>query len=179
MAILINVPKIPLWVPPDRARVINNLTRTAAELALMEVAGRLADEAPRDTGHLAQSFGNNPATVDGGIEMIGQDTITGINGRVFSSLPYAIVMDQGRTPGSAPPPTAPIALWAQRKLGLSATEAARAAFVIARHIGKFGIKGLFFADSAFRLAEPTVNRIFSILGDQIGRALVTPGGARQ
>ena len=101
--------------------------------------------------------------------------VDGITGRVFSSLPYAIVMDEGRTPGARMPPPAAIELWVQRKLGLTGTEAARAAFAIARSIGEKGIDPRAFADEAFSAGQNKVDRLFEILGDQITRALTTEG----
>jgi len=60
---------------------------------------------------------------------------------LFNTRPYAPVVEYGRRPNKRQPPSKVIEMWAKRKLGLSAKEAKRAAFVIARAIGKKGIKG--------------------------------------
>lgn len=54
--------------------------------------------------------------------------------------PHAAVVEWGRRPGQRPPPRAPIALWCVRKLGLPEDEAETRAFLIARAIGRRGIK---------------------------------------
>jgi hypothetical protein len=61
--------------------------------------------------------------------------------RVFNKKSYAGVIELGRRKGKRQPPSKVIEHWAQRKLGLSETEARSAAFAIAQSIGKKGIKG--------------------------------------
>lgn len=178
--ITVNVPDIPLWVPERARDILNDLVADTMRLALAEVAGRVGDEAQRfaDTGNLAQSFQANPATSTGGIDMIassGDD----IRGRVFSSLPYAIVMNDGRLAGRpiSRAGIEAIGLWARRKLGLSSEDADDAKWAIARSIKAQGIEGKGYFEDGVRLATPKVEQMFGVLGDQIARALTSAGAA--
>lgn len=182
----VDVPDIPLWVP-DRARgILNDLIRDTVKLALLEVAGRVGDAAQRfaDTGHLAQSFQADPANATGGIELVNKDNADardGLLGRVFSSLPYAIVMNNGRLAGRPISRAGidAIGLWARRKLGLTAEQADHAKFAIARSIIAHGIEGKDYFGEGVQAATPRVEQLFGILSDRIGRALVSavPGAA--
>jgi hypothetical protein len=60
--------------------------------------------------------------------------------RIYNASRYAGVIEFGRKPGSLRPPLAPLALWAQRKLGLTKVEAKSAAWGIAMSIKKRGLK---------------------------------------
>jgi len=179
-SIALILPNIPLWVPEASKALLNDLILSTTRLALQTAAGYISDEAGKfsDTGNLAQSFGADPATAEGGIELLGMDATAGINGRVFSSLPYAIVMDQGRRPGSpiSREGIDAIGLWAQRKLGLSAEEAASAKFAIATHLVAQGFPGYGYFGDGVNRARPDVERMFKTLSDEISRQLVQPKG---
>lgn len=177
--IAIVLPNIPLWVPEAAKRLINDLTLSTTRLALHDATGYIADAAGHssDTGHLAQSFGADPATSEGGQEVIGNDVMVGITGRVFSSLPYAIVIDQGRRPG-APISRAgidAIGLWAQRKLGLSADEANGAKWGIAASIVAQGISGTGYFEEGTNKARPRIQFMFDKLAERISTQLATEG----
>lgn len=168
---------VPVFAPERARRAIFELARTFFELGLQEIAGRISDEAPVGvTGNLAQSFGGSEF---GGQELLGT-TIESLEGRVFSSLPYAIVIDQGRTPGARMPPVDAIALWVERVLGISSefddAELEDVAFLIARAIARRGIVGRKFVEKGVQQALPTVEGIFQALADAIGNALVSPEG---
>lgn len=171
--IQVKLPAIPLWLPEQSLAVLNQLTLNTLRLALQTVAGYVSDEAPVDSGLLAQSFGADPATQTGGIELLGQNTVSGISGRVFSSLPYAIVMDSGRRPGApiSREGIDAIGLWAQRKLGLSADQANRAKWAIAFGIVAQGIQGTGYFERGVNRARPTVEQMFVALGTEITRQL--------
>lgn len=186
--IVLKLPDIPLWAPQKAQRVLEGLIYSTVRLALQEVAGRVSDQAGQfqDTGHLAQSFGADPATSTGGIEMSGargdgnrdgRRTGSDIQGRVFSSLPYAVVMEDGRRPGRPISRSGidAIGLWAQRKLGLSAEQADRAKWAIAMHIIAQGIEGKGYFSAGVQAARPRVESMFTILGDQLALALLKPG----
>lgn len=177
--IFFKLPNIPLWVPEQAQRILASLVTNAVRLALHEVAGRVSDAAGEfsDTGNLAQSFGADPAGSTGGIELTGGQQVSGIEGRVFSSLPYAIVMELGRRPGAPISRTGidAIGLWAQRKLGLTAEEADRAKWAITAHIIANGIEGYHYFEAGVASAMPRVEAIFKILGDQLAAALLKPG----
>lgn len=180
MVIAVGVPQVPLFYPDAARQSIAKLVLDNLRLALTHVAGHVSDAAPVDSGNLAQSFGADPATATGGIEVLGTDVVAGVSGRVFSSLPYAIVMEDGRRPG-APINRAgidAIGLWAQRKLGLSADEAASAKWAIAANIVAHGIDGKQFARLGFESARPGVESMFADLAQAVGAALTSdPKGA--
>ncbi len=174
----IQLPQIPLFVPDQARRTLQTLIQNSVRLALMEVAGRVSDEAGKfaDSGQLAQSFGADPATSTGGIEVIGGNT-GDVVGRVFSSLPYAIVMELGRRAGQPISRSGidAIGLWAQRKLGLSADDADNVKWAIATNIVANGIEGKHFFADGVAAARPRVEMMFTILGDQLAAALLKPG----
>jgi hypothetical protein len=66
----------------------------------------------------------------------------GLMGVVSSPLAHVSIMDQGRRPGAKPPPTTALAGWASRH-GFRGS-----LFVLARSIGRKGIKGKFFYQKA-------------------------------
>lgn len=75
--------------------------------------------------------------------------------KVGSNLPYAPVMNFGRRAGAPPPPTGPIAAWLKSKGGDP-----RAAFVVARAIGRRGIPGDFFLTGSLKDLRPQIQREF-------------------
>jgi hypothetical protein len=172
--IQVTLPNIPLWLPVKAQQLLMTLTRNTLHLALQTVAGAVSNEAPVDTGILAQSFGADPATQEGGIEMLGV-TLTEASGRVFSSLPHAIVMDQGRRPGQpiSREGIDAIGLWAQRKLGMSADEASSAKWAIAQSIIDQGIEGRYYFQAGVDAARPTVEQMFQALVQEVGKQLTT------
>lgn len=178
-AIVPIIPAIPLWIPELALKAINTLAMNTLRLALQIVSDAVAGEAQTfsDTGALAQSWGNDPATVTGGMEILGADLLQGVEGRVFSSLPYAIVMEEGRRPGApiSRDGIDAIGLWAQRKLGLSADEAAGAKWAIAQHIINQGIEGKNYVRDGFNAARPRVEQLFAALDAALQQALT---GAR-
>lgn len=178
-AIIPILPAIPLYVPEAAMKAINTLALQTLRLALQMVSDAISDEAQTfaDTGALAQSWGNDPATSTGGIELLGADVVHGVEGRVFSTLPYAIVMEEGRRPGSpiSRDGIDAIGLWAQRKLGLSAEEAAGAKWAIAQHIIQRGIEGKGYVQDGFNRARPRVEQMFAALDDAVKKALLAEG----
>lgn len=184
--IVAKLPDIPLWVPERSAAALQGLITRTVRLALQDIAGFISDEAAKstDTGALAQSFGANPATSTGGIEVLnaaarrdGGDVL----GRVFSALPYAIVVNQGRRAGSpiSRAGIEAIGLWAQRKLGLSGEQATRAKWAIAMNIVRYGTEGTDYFEHGVDRGRPRVEQMFQILGQQIGAAMVKVGGEGQ
>jgi hypothetical protein len=173
----VRLPAIPLLVSAEAAKALNSLALDTLRLALQTAAGYIAEAAGEssDTGALAQSFGSDPATSTGGIEVLGVDVTAGVTGRVFSSLPYAVVINDGRRPG-APISRAgidAIGLWAQRKLGLSADEAAAAKWAIATSIVAQGLQGTGYFDTGWKRAQPTVDQLFTALASEIARQLTS------
>lgn len=98
-------------------------------------------------------------------------------GEVFTPLLYGIVVERGRRAGAKAPPIAPIMLWVRRKqivftrvlksgktvpLSIEST-----AFLIARAIGRRGIKGKFMFEKGFEAALPYILRTWERLPEKI------------
>lgn len=77
-----------------------------------------------------------------------------IVGEVGSGLPYASVIEEGRSSGWFPPPSA-LKAWARRKLGDE-----RLAFVVARAIKRRGFHARPYLRPALLAATPRVQAIF-------------------
>lgn len=176
---VLSVPDIPILVPEKARALINGLARDYVQLAAMTIAGYISAEAPRNFGNLAQSFQAYPAGASGGVQINGTTITDGaeINGRVFSTLPQAAVMNDGRRPGYpvSRAGQASIALWVRRKLGLSGKEAQRATYAIVWAIRHRGIRATHFAEKGMAKAEPVVDRIFADFGSKLADGLM--GGA--
>ncbi len=176
MRVLVDTPNLTLTVPdipllaPERARsVLDQIQREYLELGLTVLAGHVSEAAPRNFGHLAQSFGANPASSEGGIQILGATERGQLTGRVFSSLPHAIVMDQGRAPGKpiSQAGVANINLWVRRKLGLSGKDADRATYAICWAIRRRGIEGRRYAEKGFGAALPEIDQLFTTMAAAI------------
>ena len=76
-----------------------------------------------------------------------------VTGTVGTPFEYGEVVEKGRRPGKAMPPVSPIALWAQRKLGVSADEAQGVGFAIARKISIEGFEGAHMFEKAWKASE--------------------------
>lgn len=181
--IVVNLPTIPLFVPAQARNTLNALVHQTMRLALLEVAGRVSDAAGRfaDTGALAQSFQAYPATTTGGQDITGSpELLSGMEGRVFSSLPYAVVMEYGRRAGQPIGRSGidAIGLWAQRKLGVSAADAENVKWAIAKQIVAQGIEGKYYFEEGVQQAAPRVQQMFQILGQQLASALLRPGAGQ-
>lgn len=175
------IPPYPLWVPAEAQQALYELVRGTVNLILTDLAGRISEHAPVGiSGHLGQSFTANPATSIGGVEVVGGATPEiDIQGRVFSALPYAIVIDQGRRPGSpiSREGIDAIGLWAQRKLGMTEGQAKVAKWAIATKIIQRGITPRNFIQAAFDSGQAQWQKMLDDLAADIAAALVTPGGA--
>lgn len=172
---------VALFSQPRARAVLARLGRVFFALALQEIAGRISDEAPVGvSGHLAQSWagGSGFGNENGGIELMGQE-IGSLQGRVFSSLPYAIVMDEGRRPGARMPPVDALMLWVERTFGIPRgfddDELERTAWAVARSIQRKGIQARHYVDAGVSAAMPRVDRIFKTLAESIAAELVEAG----
>ena len=90
-----------------------------------------------------------------------------IRGEVLNPKEYAIVREKGRRAGAKMPPPDDIQLWVTRKFGVSGKQAEQLAFVIARSIGRKGIKGRKFLEEGFTAAEPAVRRVFDKVPEKV------------
>lgn len=101
---------------------------------------------PMDTGALARSWTSE---------------VRGLSGRVYSTLGYAAVMDQGRSAGARPPPPDALVGWMVRH-GMIGVDP----WVLARAISRRGIRGRFFVRAA---VEATVAALPGIVQRSVAR----------
>lgn len=125
--------------------------RAAMNESLIYLQGLVQQGTPVNTGKLRGSIFT---------EMRG--TETNLRGQVASPLFYGLVVEMGRRPGRRMPPLAAIGQWAQRKLGLSADEAMKAAWPIARAIAIRGIPARFMFRNAAARGASMVEEIFRL-----------------
>lgn len=173
-------PNVPLLTdtPDEIAAHVDEIMANASRVALLAVADAIALSAPSDTGDLVNSFRADPASTVGGIELTGHSFVgDGVVGRLFSTLPQAVVMESGRQPGSYVNAAGITALtaWASRHLGVEGKDAVRAAFAIATMIHKRGLPAKDYVEAALPLAQATIDQVFANAGDAIASKL--GGGA--
>lgn len=77
----------------------------------------------------------------------------GLTATVYSPLVYASVMEEGRTPGATMPPPAALQGWINRH-GFQGSP-----YVLARAIGRRGIKGRFYFQHAVQMLEKNINTL--------------------
>lgn len=86
--------------------------------------------------------------------------LTGKYGSSLKDEVYPQVMEFGRKPGSMPPPEA-LLRWVHLKIKPGEANEMQVAFLIARKIGKFGIKGHFFMKTGFEKAKARITVFFT------------------
>lgn len=128
--------------------------RKAVERGLKEIEDTAKRLAPKDTGALRASITHH----------LDRAPIGGAFGWVGSALPYAAAVHEGRRPGSRMPPVSAIAAWLGRRGGDT-----RLAFVVARAIGRRGIKGRPFLKDALERSRGKVDSYLKDAADAIER----------
>lgn len=113
--------------------IVREESRAVLRVIEQRVESRVVALTPRGVGGQAGLAGS----IHGEVVETGGKTLAEIG----TPLEYGEVVELGRRPGQRQPPVDPIALWAMRKLGVSAEEAHSVGFVIARKIGREGFPG--------------------------------------
>lgn len=121
----------------DLIRRYPDVVRSESSAVMDVVVRRLESEVVSRTPQGVGGEAGLAGSIFGEVEA-GMHRVTGIVG---TPLEYGEVVEFGRRPGKRMPPVAPIALWAQRKLGVSADEAESVGFAIARKIAIHGFEG--------------------------------------
>ena len=156
--------------------IVRRYFNAAMNSSVQVVKGGVKEEAPVYRGDLWNSIGS---------EIEQRDTLSVI-GRIGSTLKdeeYPSVMELGRRPGSTPPPVEPLIRWIhlkklagsysikthRRKGGKSTQESEdlNAAVALAKHIGKYGIKGRFYFKAGFDKTKSRVIGFFEQARDKI------------
>jgi hypothetical protein len=123
----------------------------AMRLAVDRVDRAVVPRTPVNTGQLKGAWTKGRVIRGRGV----------IKGEVLNVKEYALVMEKGRRAGARQPPTDAIQFWVTRKLGIRGKAAEQLAFVIARSIGRKGIKGRHMLEKSMETAEPSIRRIFA------------------
>lgn len=135
-------------------------------LAMQESATAIqrsaSDNAPRWRGNLAGSMTSRVTS-----------TASVVIGEVYSNASnpiYPLVMEYGRRAGAKPPPVEAIRPWVADKLGDGSL-----AFVVARSIGRKGIKGRRFLGRAYSENQAIVHNLFRIAVERLAQRLSVGG----
>jgi len=121
-----------------------------------------------DEAEPASDHGATGAVNTGNFRMRWRSRARQDGAEVFNDASYGPTIDKGRRVGRRLPPTAAIRAWARRRLGLSESEAKKAAYPIARAIARRGLRarGVMSAVSAIEQMTRTVR-------DEVARELKT------
>jgi hypothetical protein len=87
--------------------------------------------------------------------------IIGIVGSTLKDEEYPAVMEFGRRAGAKMPPPSALERWVHLVLQVPVDKAPGVAFVVARSIGKKGIKGKRFLEQGFKAAVPRIQDEFA------------------
>jgi hypothetical protein len=100
-----------------------------------------------DTGSFLRGWKTRPTPTGGVLENV---------------APHSAVVEEGRRPNRRAPPSQVMYEWARRRLGLSDQEARRVAFLMARAVGRRGLRGRHILrdnmEEVLRLVEQEVQR---------------------
>jgi len=141
--------------------ISNRHLRRAMQESLLTVGSEVIPLVPVGvSARLKNSMGSN----------ITETEPTLITGRFGSSLKdeiYPKVMEFGREPGKKQPPTEALLRWVHLKIQPGEKDEMRVAFLIARKIGRYGIKGKFFMKQGFEKARPRIVHFFELAKERI------------
>jgi hypothetical protein len=140
-----------------RIKGIKELLADVETLDQLKPLHRVLVDASRTAQETAQA---NSPTFSGGLRRSFVTEIEPLSARVSTPLGYARIMEFGRRPGGKQPPPNALRAWATAH-GIANT------FVLARSIGKRGLKGRFFR----RKARAAVRRQMPGLLDRMAREM--------
>ena len=148
------------------------LTRRVFEAA-REAVGDIADYFQREVVRRTPSGATGALRASIRARVRGQ-TLDALRGEVASPLAYARTVEYGRPPGSSIPPWragSPLYLWTRRRVSVGDGEVERVSFLIARAIGRRGIRGRFMFRDAFEAGRGWIEERVGRLGEEIARRL--------
>jgi hypothetical protein len=126
-------------------KIVRQEVLKTMEIVTARLEKEVVERTPMGVGGAAGLAGS----VFGEVRSFGKK-VTGIVG---TPLEYGEVVEMGRRPGRAMPPVGPIALWAQRILGVPENESRSVGFAIARKIAVKGTKGARMFERAWQHME--------------------------
>lgn len=114
--------------------------------------------------------GNARNSIDVEVKSLGGN----VEGRVFSNIrspyPYPLVIEFGRKPGRMPPPSA-LRLWVRRVINPPDRLINGVAYLVARAIGRKGIKGRYPLKKAVESSRVRVGMFFREALDRIAKEM--------
>lgn len=131
-------------------KIVTEELATAGKRAGFLVERQAKQFAPVDTGTLRRSITSTGSPFGTTVAPLAVTTLVGTN------VPYARAVEFGRGAGTTPPPAAPIARWLARKGGDP-----KAAYAVARAIGRRGIPGRSYLLKAFAQLTPQIRAEFA------------------
>ncbi|MDQ3095117.1 MAG: HK97 gp10 family phage protein [Actinomycetota bacterium] len=123
---------------------------TAMKRSTLAVEGRAKQVVPVDTAHLRRSITSKVTQSAGAVV-----------GKVGTNVPYARPVEEGRRAGAPMPPPSALTGWARRH-GMEGAE-----FVLARSIGRRGIKARPFLTRALREMTGQIRQEFALVPKRI------------
>ena len=133
------------------------------EFWVAHLQGEVQERTPTNMGTLRNSIIGNVREIRG----------FGVEGVVGTPLNYAVAVELGTKPHM--PPVWPLAMWAQKKLGLRGDAAMSAGYAIARKIARRGTEGKFMFRDTYEANEAAISRGFTETVRRIANRLA--GGA--
>lgn len=98
-------------------------------------------------------------SIAGEVKHLGALSIEGKVGSTLKDEIYPSVMEFGRRPGKMPPPSA-LERWVQLKMGVAPEDVPGVAYIVARNIGRRGIKGKKFMERGWNASKGKVQGYF-------------------
>ena len=143
----------------------------AIRAALAESVALLEKEVRQRT---PQGVGGTQSGLRGSIFGEIQESPFSVRALVSSSLPYAVVVEYGRTPGRRMPPVAALIPWVRLRFGIAdESEAKGVAFAVAKVIEKEGMLGRFMFYQGATAAIPRIETIFALHVGEVSVQLIT------
>ena len=125
----------------------------AMNKAVITIESNTRPLTPVFTGRLRNSIGS---------QVISTETrITGYVGSTLKDEIYPSVMEWGRRSGSMPPPDK-LERWVKLVLKVPEKKIKGTAYVVARSIGKRGIRGRFFLNRGYRRSLPKIRQYIAL-----------------
>lgn len=139
-------------------REFPEIVREETEKRIRIIVARLEKDVVENTPSGIGGAAGLRGSIHGRVESDGSRHL----GIVSTASPYGEVVEVGRKPGSFPP-VAPIARWAQVKLGVSADDAESVGLLIARKIYHKGTTGAKMFEKAWNQDRPWVESQLSMI----------------
>lgn len=164
LKITLKLPPLAVLNPAQSRAILTQELGAGVFTVVEQIATEARTRTPVNTGLLRASIGTRVVR--------GVSSRVLVQGEVFSGAqaPYAVFVEYGRGPGKPPPSGegSSLRLWVHRVIGdVSRT------FVIARAIGRRGIKGRFFMRDALAAIRP---RVPALMQAALQRAVQRLGG---